>query len=94
MLIEHVRLGEDGRIVIPAAARRELGLTPGQTLVVESDGDRLLIRSGDAVLRETQDYFRRFATPGVSAADELIADRREEAAREVAEADQRPRDSR
>ena len=86
MHTDYVRLGEDGRIVIPAAARRELGLTPGQTLVLESDGDTLLIRTGDAVLRDTQGYFRRFAAPGVSVVDDLIADRRAEAAVEESEA--------
>ena len=80
MHIEHVRLGDDGRIVIPAAARRDLGLVPGQTLVVESDGDSLLVRTADAALRETQGYFRQFLTPCVSVVDELIADRRAEAA--------------
>ena len=38
MHIEHVTLGHDGRIVIPIAARRDLGLKPGETLIVESDG--------------------------------------------------------
>ena len=91
MHTDYVKLGEDGRIVIPAAARRELGLVPGQTLVLESDGDTLLIRSGDAVLRDTQDYFRRFAAPGVSVVDDLIAERRFDAAREESEAGAAPR---
>jgi AbrB family looped-hinge helix DNA binding protein len=92
MTIEHVKLGEDGRIVIPVSARRELGLHPGETLVIESDGVSLLVRSRETVLRETQDYFQQFTTPGVSEVDALIADRRAEAARENAEAfDQNPR---
>ncbi len=82
MLSERVTLAPDGRIVIPAAARRELGLKSGQTLLIESDGTSLLIRSYDEVLRETQDYFRQFATPGISEVDALIADRREDTARE------------
>lgn len=84
MHTEHVKMNDDGRIVIPAAARRELGLKPGDTLVVECDGDSLLVRGYDAVVRETQDYFRQFADGG-NAVDELIADRRAEAAREEAE---------
>ncbi len=85
MHIEHVKLGEDGRLVIPAALRKEIGIRAGDTVVVESDGDSLLLRSYDQVLRETQDYFRQFARPGVSVVDELIADRRAEAAREAGE---------
>ena len=85
MKVEHVKLGDDGRIVIPAPLRHSIGIKPGDTLVVESDGDSLLIRSQDAVLRETQTFFRQFATPGMSVVDELIADRRAEAAQDEAE---------
>lgn len=85
MHIEHVTLGHDGRIVIPIAARRDLGLKPGETLIVKSDGTSLLVRSYDTVVQETQDYFRQFATGGESVVDALIADRRIEAAREDAE---------
>lgn len=84
MYTEHVKLGPDGRIVLPAALRKSVGLFPGDTLVVESDGDSLLVRKLDALLRETQDYFRGFVPAGVSLADELIADRRAEAAHESA----------
>jgi AbrB family looped-hinge helix DNA binding protein len=80
--IEHVQLAPDGRIVIPATARKELGLKSGDTLVLESDGTSLLIRSVDVVLHETQEYFRQFLKPGESVVDELIADRRAEAVRE------------
>jgi AbrB family looped-hinge helix DNA binding protein len=79
MMIEHVKLGEDGRIVIPANSRRELGLQPGQILVIESDGDSLLVRSAENALRESQNYFQQFITPGVDPVDELIAERRAEA---------------
>ncbi len=61
-------------------------------MVIESDGDSLLVRPADAVLRETQDYFRRFTTPNVSVVDELIADRRAEAARDEAEGTRTPHD--
>jgi len=85
MLIERITMAPDGRIVIPAAARRENNWGPGQSLIVESDGTSLLIRSDDDVLRETQDYFRQFAA-GASEVDALIAERRTEAARDEAEA--------
>lgn len=57
MHIEHVKLGEDGRLVIPAPFRKELGSQPGDTLVLESDGDSLLLRSYDRVLCEVQEAF-------------------------------------
>jgi AbrB family looped-hinge helix DNA binding protein len=85
----HTRLGEDGRVVIPAECRKRFGFQPGDTLVIESDGDSLLVRSYDQVLKETQDYFRQFVPPGSSVVDDLIAERRAEAAREEAETRER-----
>jgi AbrB family looped-hinge helix DNA binding protein len=79
MHIEHAKLGDDGRLVIPATLRKELGLLPGDTIVIESDGDSLLLRSYERVLQEVQESFGTCRVPGVSAVDELIADRRAEA---------------
>lgn len=78
-------LGDDGRFVIPAAERRRLGLKAGDTLIGESDGTSIRVRNQQAVLRETQEYFRQFAKPGISVVDELLEERRAEAAREEAE---------
>ncbi|MBY0460632.1 MAG: AbrB/MazE/SpoVT family DNA-binding domain-containing protein, partial [Gemmataceae bacterium] len=51
MQIEHVTLGENGRLVIPAAMRKEIGIQPGDTVVLESDGDSVLVRTLDQVVR-------------------------------------------
>jgi AbrB family looped-hinge helix DNA binding protein len=75
MKTEHVRMGDDGRIVIPAATRKDVGFQPGDTLVVESDGDSLLIRNLDTVVREVQSYFQQFVEPGSSIVDQFLADR-------------------
>lgn len=84
MSVDHVVLGNDGRIVVPVAARRELGLKAGDVLTIESDGTSLLIRSFETVIQETQAYFRQFVTPGESQVDLLIAERRAEAVRDEA----------
>jgi AbrB family looped-hinge helix DNA binding protein len=81
----HTKLGEDGRVVIPARVRKELNLKPGDTLVIESDDQGLHLRSMDQVIREVQASFAPYRKPGVSVVDELIAERREEAAQEAAE---------
>lgn len=85
MHTEHTRLGRDGRIVIPAALRTELNFQPGAPLVLESDGDSLLVRNFEAVIRETQEAFAPYRIDGQNIVDELIAERRAEAARELAE---------
>src|SRR5436309_14379154 len=81
----HTRLGEDGRIVIPAECRKRFGLAPGDTVVVEADDQGLHVRSMAQVIKEVQASFAPYRKPGVSVVDELIAERRAEAANEAAE---------
>jgi AbrB family looped-hinge helix DNA binding protein len=73
-----VRLGPQGRIVVPAELRRELGLGEGTEMAIRSDGRRLILEPRAEVLRRLR---RRFAKvpDGISLADELAADRQEEA---------------
>ncbi len=85
MHTEHARMGADGRIVIPAALRNELNFKPGAPLVLESDGDSLLVRNFEAVIRETQEAFAPYRPDGRDIVDELLAERRAEAACELAE---------
>jgi AbrB family transcriptional regulator, stage V sporulation protein T len=85
MLIEHVKIGPSGRVLIPAHLRKSLGMKDGDTLVVESDGDSLLVRTLHSLVKESQAYFSQFKQEGVSAVDELIAERREEFRREQEE---------
>jgi AbrB family looped-hinge helix DNA binding protein len=77
-----VQLGERGRLVLPSAVRRRLDLHPGDRLVitVEPDGD-LRMRSAREVVRRFRGSLREL-TAGRSLADELIAERRQEARRE------------
>jgi AbrB family looped-hinge helix DNA binding protein len=77
-----LRLGPHGRVVIPAALRRALNVEPGDTLVAWLDGDRLTLRPRGAVEEELWDMIRAH---GGGLADELIADRRAEARRELTE---------
>lgn len=81
---QQVRLGPQGRIVVPAELRRELGLGEGTEMAIRSDGRRLILEPRAEVLRRLR---RRFAKvpAGVSLADELATDRQEEARREAEE---------
>jgi AbrB family looped-hinge helix DNA binding protein len=81
----HVRLGPDGRIVIPAECRKRFGFHPGDTVVVDADDTGLHLRSMAQVIKEVQDFFAPYRIGGVSVVDELIAERRAEAAKEAAE---------
>ena len=79
------KIGENGRIVIPAALREQMGVKPGETVVMEVQDGTLRIESHRARIRRIQEEFKKFAKPGVLMSDELIADRREEARREMEE---------
>ena len=48
----HAKLIKGGKIVIPAELRRELGFKEGDSLVFESDGQCLVLKSRDAMLRD------------------------------------------
>lgn len=76
-----VRMGPQGRIVVPAELRRELGLDEGSTLNATTRGGRLILEPRSVVLDRMR---RRFAaTPrSTSLSRELIDDRTGEARRE------------
>lgn len=80
------RMNEQGRIVIPAEIRREMNIKPGETLLMAFADGVLTIESHRARIRRIQEEFKKYARPGVLASDELIAQRREEARREMEEA--------
>jgi AbrB family looped-hinge helix DNA binding protein len=80
------RLNENGRIVIPAAIRRQMGLTTGDTLHFSIDGDVLKVESHRARIHRIQESMRHLIPPDRCLSDELIADRREENRREMEEA--------
>ena len=76
------KIDDGGKLVIPARFRRELGLQIGDTVVMEVVEGELRVRSRDAAITEIQRLVRSLVPEGVSVVDELIADRRTEAAKE------------
>jgi AbrB family looped-hinge helix DNA binding protein len=77
-----LRLGPDGRIVIPAAFREALGLSDGDTLIASIDDGELNLLTRRAAVRRAQAIVRQFVPEGVSLVDELIEDRHREVERE------------
>lgn len=72
-------LSSNGRIVIPAAIRAELGVAPGDTLLMDVEDGVLRIESYPTRIRRIQAEFAHLVKPGALASDELIAERRMEA---------------
>lgn len=71
-----------GRIALPADIRRSLGLQNGDTVLFEVNGDEVRIRSARSALRRVQERLRAFAPKEGLVSEELIAERRAEAARD------------
>ncbi len=82
MGLNTVRLGSNGRLVIPAEYRKALGVGEGDELVVRFEDGELRLSTRKTALRRAQERVRRYVPEGVSLADELIQERREEAAKE------------
>jgi AbrB family looped-hinge helix DNA binding protein len=78
-----VNVGPQGRIVIPARLRRELGLGEGTRLAVRVEGGRLILEPREEVLRRARGRYMRVAGKR-RLSDELIRERRSEARRESA----------
>lgn len=82
MSSQAVKIIDGGKLIIPAAFRRALGIETGDTVVVELGEDGLHVRSLSSAVRVAQGIVREFVPDDVSLADELIAERRIEAEHE------------
>ena len=80
-----LRVNAQGRVTIPAPLRNELGFGPGIAVVAYVEDGRLVLEQRAHVLERLQNEVLAAdaqSSSHVSAVDELIADRRAEAARE------------
>jgi AbrB family looped-hinge helix DNA binding protein len=76
------RLGEKGRVVIPAAMREALGMDVGGVLDLRVVEGELRISTMRSRLQRAQELVRQYVEPGVSLSEELSAERREAAKHE------------
>lgn len=79
-----LKLGQNGRMIIPAELRHNMGLKEGDEFLVTVEGKRLVLETEVALLE------RLYATVGEPSegelvSDELIRERREEVQREEAD---------
>jgi AbrB family looped-hinge helix DNA binding protein len=76
------RVSEGGRVVIPAEYRKALGLNPGDEVVLFLEEGGIRILTPREAARRAQAVVRSYIPAGRRLADELIAERRQEARRE------------
>lgn len=73
---------EDGSIVLPAEVRRAFGVEGKGAVMARMEGDEFRIIGSAAAWRRLDELMAPYRQPGISWADELIAERRREAAQE------------
>ena len=82
-------MSDNGRVLIPAELREKLGFKPKSPIFVEVKDGSLILTSAQERMAQRRRYFADLmaqlnVSPERSLADELIAERRIEAAREAA----------
>jgi AbrB family looped-hinge helix DNA binding protein len=77
-----VQVGEKGRLVIPAAMRKALGIGVGTTVELRYEDNELRISTMRSRLRRAQESVRKYIPEGVLLSEELSAERREAAKHE------------
>jgi AbrB family looped-hinge helix DNA binding protein len=73
---------EGGRLIIPAAFRKEMGLAKGDAVIMEMHGDELRVRPAKSALKRLRETFRGSLPDGVSVVDEFLAERRRDSGHE------------
>ena len=82
MNVQRGKIVSGGRIQLPVDVRRALSLSDGDIMQIEVVDGEVHLRPQRDAIRRMQDRMRAYIPEGVSLADELIADRRREAASE------------
>jgi AbrB family looped-hinge helix DNA binding protein len=73
-----VKLDSAGRIVIPADLRREVGISPGQTLILRREGNRFSLMTIKEASAEAQEAVRRYLPKDTDLVAELRTLRRQD----------------
>lgn len=74
-----IAVGQNGRVVIPANIRQQIGIETGQHLLIRLEGEKIILEKTTGILNKLQQRFRNIEG---SLSDELIEERRAEATRE------------
>jgi len=77
-----VKMEKSGRILIPAAVRRQLGLKEGTEMILRVDETGIQMGTREQALARIHERLRRYIPEGRILSEELIQERRAEAERE------------
>jgi AbrB family looped-hinge helix DNA binding protein len=82
MHMYHSHIDKAGRVIIPSAARKALGLQVGDAIVLHVDTSGIRLSSAGQTLASLQQLMQSKNPVRTNMVDELIAERRSEALRE------------
>ena len=81
-----LKVDSQGRVMLPSLWRRKTGvLSSTELCAVMTDEGSLILETREQGLRRARALLRKYIPSGVNLSDELIADRKAEAAREFSE---------
>ena len=75
------KLGEGGRVVIPAEYRKTLGLKPGDEVILLLEEGEVRLLTPQRAVQRAQALVRRYIPEGRGLVDELLRERRNEVGR-------------
>ena len=76
------RVNQNGRVIIPAAFRKALGIAVGDEIVLRIQDNELRITTQQRRIQRARRRARQYVKPGISLVNELLAERREAAKNE------------
>ncbi|MBV9679776.1 MAG: AbrB/MazE/SpoVT family DNA-binding domain-containing protein [Acidobacteriaceae bacterium] len=74
------RLNENGSLVLPVSVQRALGLQPGDEVLLRIENDELRMTAAAKRVERARQLFKKYVGEGMRLSDELLTDRRREAA--------------
>ena len=84
MRLVSVRIEKSGRVLIPVAVRRQLGLKEGESdLLLKVDETPVVVTTRAQALKRVQKWAARGLKPGRRVSEEFLRERRREAARDL-----------
>lgn len=82
MSVHRAKIGDNGRLVIPSQLRRELGLKDGDEVILRAEDGDLRVSTVRAAFERVRRLVSRHVPPEVDLVQDLIEERKREAALE------------
>ena len=76
------KVGQGGRIVLPAEFRKAMGIKPGDEVILAFKDGEVRVFTRQTAIKRAQAMLRQYIPEGRNLSDELIQERRAEAAKE------------